>query len=162
MEGTLFTMTNLAKRRNRRARLTIIAMIVVILLAGWYLYIDMQKIGVQRAQQHKHTFYEYVTTHHLGNLVLIDSGTGLDAMAYILQMPKQVANDKRAGFAENLMHLYVQYDHGTLLSIVYVNPKTQTRLPMAQCHYDDDTHQFNMTVTHPDGSTTEVNQTVNW
>lgn len=161
-EGSLAVTTNIAKRRNHRARLYIVLMIVVIALAGWYLDSYMNKVAGQRAQQHKQTFYQYVVTHHLGKLLLIDSGTGLDAMAYVLQMPNQIPDSQRASFAENLMHLYVKYDHGTLLSIVYVNPSTQVRLPVAECHYDMDSREFNMTITHLDGNTTQSDETVNW
>ncbi|MCL6452354.1 MAG: hypothetical protein K6T78_01860 [Alicyclobacillus sp.] len=156
------TASELAKRRNLRARAVIVAMVIAIALGGWWLYVYMQQVHAVRAAEHKHTFDEYVVTHHLGTLELIDSGTGLDAMSYVLTVNRPVPDAQRAAWAENLMRLYVQYDHGSLLTIQSINPTTHKPNPIAQCHYDDDTRQFQMTVDLSNGQTRVINQVVNW
>lgn len=135
---------------------------IVILLSGWYLESYMHKAAISRAKQHKHTFYEYVVTHNLGTLTLIDTGTGIDPMAYILQLKSPLADNQREAFAKNMAHLYAQYDQGSTLTIEYVNPTTHKISVIAESQWTDDTGKLQLTVTFSDGHITQLNEHVNW
>lgn len=150
------------KRKSRRTRVYIIIVALLIAAAGGYLYVYMKQTAALRASQHKHSFYEYVVTHQLGKLTLIDTGTGIDPMAYVLQLNQNVPDAKRVTFAENLAHLYAEYDHGSMLTIVYVDPGTHKKSVIAESHWDDDNKQLQLTVTSSSGQITQINQHVNW
>jgi hypothetical protein len=65
-------------RRIGRTQFYMIIVLAVILTTIAWLYIRMQTISTERAAQHKHSFYEYVVSRHIGRLKTIDTGTGLD------------------------------------------------------------------------------------
>jgi hypothetical protein len=117
---------------------------------------------VQRAAQHKHTFAEYVATQQVGTLSLIDTGTGIDPMAYVLTLNNNVPDGQRVAFTQNLAHLYAEYDHGSSLIIVYADPATHKQKVIAESHYDDDHQQLQLIVNLSSGQTQQVDQHVDW
>lgn len=150
------------KRRTRRTQMGIIIFVLALAVAGGYLYVYMKQTARTVAAQHKHTFYEYVVTHKLGTLAEIDTGTGIDPMSYILTLSKNVPDNQRVSFATDLARRYAEYDHGSILTIVYVNPKTHKQQAVAESHYDDDHKQLQLTVTFSSGQTQQINERENW
>lgn len=150
------------QRRTRRTRIYMIVVFLAIAVASWYLYDDMQHMASVRSVQHKETFYQYVTEHDLGTLTLIDSGTGVDPMAYVLQLQQPVPDDQRQAFAMNLAHLYAEYDRGSDLTIVYVDPATHKQTVIAESHYDDDQQTVQLTIDQSDGTPKQITRSVDW
>ncbi|QSO48998.1 hypothetical protein [Alicyclobacillus mengziensis] len=150
------------RRSSRRTQISIIIFVLAVLTASGYLYVYMKHTAALRAAEHKYTFSEYVSDHRLGKLVLIDTGTGIDPTAYVLQLSSNVPGSKREAFAENLAHLYAKYDHGALLTIVYIDGKTHKQYPIAESNYDDETKQLQLTVTLSSGNLEQINKHVDW
>jgi hypothetical protein len=151
-----------SKKSSRRTQMYMIIIALAIAAASGYLYLYMKQTAALRSAEHKHTFTEYVTDHKLGKLVLVDTGTGIDPMAFVLQLADNVPDIKRETFAQNLAHLYAKYDHGALLTIVYIDPKTHKQYPIAESNYDDDTKQLQLTVTLSSGNREQFNKHVDW
>ncbi|CAM3696126.1 hypothetical protein [Alicyclobacillus pomorum] len=124
------------QRREKRSRLYMLVVFVGILVMMGFLYIAMKSITTQRLAEHKHSFMGYVTSNHVGKLVEIDSGTGLDPMSYVLQLDHPVPDSEKASFTIDMMQKYVQYDRGSVLTVVYVNPTTKVQIPVAEAHYN--------------------------
>jgi hypothetical protein len=158
---TVADATTAAARRRRNQR-WMIAVVLIILAVSSLLYVYMKQVAAARAKEHKHSFYEYVLTNHIGTLTEIDTGTGLDPMSYIVTLHHSIADSAKAAFAEDLMKHYVQYDHGSVLSIVYLDPKTNRRQPLAECRYDRLQGTVTITVTFDSGQTQVVRRQVNW
>jgi hypothetical protein len=149
-------------QRVRRNRLYMLVALICILAITGLLYLFMKDIAAKRAAQHKQSFMSYVTENHLGTLVEIDSGTGLDPMSYVLEIDHPVPDTEKASFALDLMHRYAEYDHGTLLSISYVQPGTSKHTPIAEVHYNPVNHAVVATVHLDSGETQTVTKKVDW
>jgi hypothetical protein len=146
----------------RKSQVYMAAAIVAILLLIGSLYVYMQHVASQRAALHKHSFMEYVATNHLGSLMTIDSGTGLDPMSYVMTLDHTLPDDQRQSFALDMGHRYYEYDHGQTLTIVYVDPKTHKQFPLAESQFDRFTEKLTLSVTKQSGQTQQVVQQVNW
>ncbi|MCL6632790.1 MAG: hypothetical protein K6T63_09165 [Alicyclobacillus herbarius] len=148
-------------RQQWRTRAWIVLMAVIITALVLTLIPVMHRIATARQATHKHTFMEYVTTHHLGTLTVIDSGTGLDPVSYMLTVPRPISASERQAFITRLMQKYYLYDKGELLSIVYRSKNGDTH-PLASAHYDDTTDTLQLTINLPSGNTQVVRQHVRW
>jgi hypothetical protein len=149
-------------QRVRRNRMYMLVALICVLAATGLLYLFMKDIAAKRAAQHKQSFMSYVTANHLGTLVEIDSGTGLDPMSYVLEVNHPVPDAEKASFALDLMRRYAEYDHGTLLSISYVQPGTTKHTSIAEIHYNPVDHTVIVTVHLDSGETKTITQSVNW
>ncbi len=149
------------KRIKRNRTFMLVALCGILAITG-LLYLAMKDIAAKRRAEHKQSFMSYVTEHHLGTLVEIDSGTGLDPMSYVLEVNQPVADSEKVSFALDLLHRYNQYDHGTLLSIAYVKPGTNQHKPIAEAHYNPVNHTVSLTVHLDSGETKTIVQNVNW
>lgn len=147
---------------RRKTRLWILAFLVIVIAVVASLLFALRRAEVQAAAQHRQTFVEYVADHHLGKLVLIDDGTGLDPSFYMLELNKPVPDTKEESEALFLMKFYVVHDHGQALSIVYTDPKTGKRRPMADINYDDDKDILNLTLTNQEGVSRKIVRHENW
>ncbi len=150
------------KRRTTRTQIYIVIVALLIVAATGYVYVYMRQAARTAAAKHQQTFDEYVLTHKLGKVAEIDTGTGIDPMSYILTLTKSVPDNQRAAFATDLAHRYAEYDHGSVLIIVYVNPQTHKQQPIAESHYDDARKQLQLTVTFSSGQTQQINEHENW
>lgn len=151
-----------SRTANTKTRVLMVVILILILSTVGVLYLVMKNMSKQAQQENKHTFYEYVVTHHIGRLVLIDDGTGLDPASYMLELPQPIPPSQAENFSMNLMKLYVTYDHGQILSIVYTDPVTKKHHPIADIHYDDDRKLVTLTLTDQTGQTHRIVQHVNW
>lgn len=150
------------RHRRRRSRIHMLIVLVLILLVTGLLFAYMLNLSAKRAAEHKHSFMEYVTTHHLGDLTEIDTGTGLDPMSYILTLNHVLPDADRTNFALDLSQRYFTYDRGQQLTIVYVDPSTHKQYPVAETHYDRQTKKLTLNVTSQSGQTTQTVLTVHW
>lgn len=149
-------------KRVRKSEIYMVAAIVAILLLIGSLYVYMQHVAAQRAALHKHSFMEYVATNHLGSLMTIDSGTGLDPMSYVMTLDHTLSDSQRESFTVDMAHHYYEYDHGQSLTIVYVDPKTHQQYPLAESQFDRYKEKLTLSITNQSGQTHQVVQQVNW
>jgi len=148
--------------KQRLTRLSMFAVLTIALAAVGSLYAVLRKAEAQAQMLHKQTFVEYVAKHHMGQLYLIDDGTGLDPSSYMLVLNHPVPDVQEESLTMQLMQLYVQYDHGQALSIVYTNPKTDKRRPLADVNFDDDNKVLVMTITNQEGVSHKIVRHENW
>lgn len=139
----------------------IVGAIVILLLAAW-LDIEMRAIGRARAAEHQHTFTEYVQTHHLGTLVTIDDGTGIDPVSYLLNLSHPVADKQREALALQLMKIYATEDHGQLLTIAFIDPRTKVSEPVAEADLNDESNTLQLTVHFTNGTERVTTRHVQW
>ncbi|MCL6547628.1 MAG: hypothetical protein K6T30_01815 [Alicyclobacillus sp.] len=156
------TLANSATRRVRRTRVWMVVILLILAGVSSSLYIAMRQIAAERERQHKQSFYQYVVTHHIGSLQEIDDGTGFDPVSYLLTLDHPVPPGRIAAFATHLMKLYVTFDHGQILSIVYKDPHSGRQRPLADVHYDDDAHVLTVTVTDASGNAQRYLRHVDW
>ncbi|MCL6515926.1 hypothetical protein [Alicyclobacillus sp.] len=149
-------------RRRRRSQVYLILSITVLaaMLLGLYLY--MRQVAAARAAEHKHSFYEYVISHHIGQLTDIDTGTGIEPMAYVLTLNHPLPADQRVSFAIEMAHLYAQYDHGTSLTIVYNDPATKRQQTLAETQYDPGARVLTVVWSDGEGQMRSQKQSVDW
>lgn len=148
--------------KQRRTRLAMFAVLTIALAAVGSLYAILRQAEAQAQLLHKQTLVEYVALHHLGTLSLIDDGTGLAPSSYMLVLIHPVPDVQEETFAMQLMKLYVQYDHGQALSIVYTDPLTNKRRPLADVNFDDDHKVLVMTLTNQEGISHKIVRHENW
>lgn len=148
--------------RVQKSQKYMIVAIVSILIVTVLLFLYMQHVAGQSAAKHKHSFMEYVTTNHLGALMTIDSGTGLEPMSYIMTLNHPLADNAKESFVMDMSHRYYEYDHGQALTIVYVNPKTHQQYPIAEAHYDRVVKKLAVNITEQSGQTLQFVKQVNW
>lgn len=127
-----------------------ITFLVVVGLFTWLL-VEMNIIAGERAKAHKHSFYEYVVTHHIGKLEEIDDGTGLDPISYVLTLDHNIPDDKLQSYVYNLIQRYVAFDHGETLTIMVKTASLGHPTQIAQAHYDDDEDVLTLHLTPLDG-----------
>lgn len=149
-------------RRQRFNRWMMVMFMALVACGLGALYLTMHRIAAQRAQAHAHTFDEYVITHHVGELTTIDDGTGIDPASYVLTLDHPVPVQRAAAFTTTLMKLYVTYDRGQILTLVYLDPKTGKRHPIAEAEYNDDHKTLSVTVSTSDGVGTRITRHVDW
>lgn len=147
---------------RRNTRLLMFSFLVIILAVVSSLFLALRRAEVRAAAEHRHTFVEYVVQHQLGKLVLIDDGTGLDPSFYMLELNKPVPDAEQESDALYWMKYYVQNDHGQALSVVYTDPATGKRRPMAEIHYDDNQHLLTLTLTNQEGVSRKIVRRENW
>jgi hypothetical protein len=148
--------------RVRKAQRNMLIAIAAILIVIGLLYAYMQNIAATRAAQHKHSFLEYVTTNHLGSLITIDSGTGLDPMSYVMTLDHPLPDNQKEPFALEMSQRYYQYDHGQSLTVVYVDPRTHKQYQVAETQYNERTKQVAITVSDASGQPHQDVKQVNW
>ncbi|MCL6625294.1 hypothetical protein [Alicyclobacillus shizuokensis] len=153
--------TGSSKRHQWRTRAWILAMAGIITGLVLTLIPVMHHIAAAREAAHQHTFMEYVTVHHLGTLTVIDSGTGLDPVSYVLTVRRPVSVNDREALLTRLMKKYYEYDKGELLSVVYRSPTGQDQ-PIGSAHYDDSTGRLQLTINLDSGGTRVVNRDEHW
>ncbi|MDQ0190304.1 hypothetical protein JI721_09765 [Alicyclobacillus cycloheptanicus] len=151
-----------AARSRLKTRIGIAIGVLVILALGAWIDIDMKNVAAARAADHQMTFAEYVHNHHLGTLVTIDDGTGLNASAYDLQLSKPVPDGQRTALALELSEVYAKDDHGELLTIDYTDPKTKLDEPIATCTLDPNLENLTVTVHFTNGQQQVVHKHVDW
>lgn len=139
----------------------IVSFLVILALGAW-IYFQMQAIGAKRASQHQYTFTEYVQNHHLGTLLTIDDGTGLDPISYVLNLNQPVADSAREALIVQLMKVYATRDHGVLLTLDYVDPTTKQSHAIAEANLNDDTNTLILTVHYTDGTEKVTTEHVKW
>lgn len=150
------------KRQNFKTKIGIIAVLLGTTALVLSLLPVMDRMGAQRQREGKHSFDQYVLTHHLGKLTLIDTGTGLDPISDALTLAHDVPDATRESFVMNLMEHYVEYDQGQTLSVMYFDTKLNKNVPIGLADYDMNTHKVRLVITHTDGHTNVVSKTVDW
>jgi hypothetical protein len=128
----------------------VITFLVIVALSAWLLA-EINIIAEQRAKAHKHSFYEYVVTHHIGKLEEIDDGTGLNPLSYVLTLDHNVSNTQLQSYVYDLIHRYVAYDHGQTLTVMVATASSGHPIQIAQAHYDDDEDVLTLHLTPLDG-----------
>lgn len=148
--------------RIKRNRMYMIIVLIAIIAITSTLFYAIRVIGKERSAAHKHSFYEYIVTHHLGTLQEIDDGTGLDPLSYILVLNQPVPESDLQAYTTDLMHKYVIYDSGSTLTIEYKPPGQTKPIQLAQANFDDDAGALILTL-HPQSSQSrQVVMHVNW
>jgi DNA-binding transcriptional regulator YbjK len=150
------------KRRKARSQVYLAIAIAVLALMMLGLYAYMRQVAAARAAAHKHSFYEYVVTHHIGQLTDIDTGTGIEPMSYVLTLGHPLPVDQRLSFAVEMARLYALYDHGQSLTIVFADPATKRQQTLAETQYDAQARQLTVLWADDQGSMHTVKQPVNW
>lgn len=153
---------NRAARARRRTRVGIFIGIFVVLALGAWIDVVMHQMASKRASEHKVTFAEYVHNHHLGTLEVIDDGTGMNAVAYDLQLNRSVPDAQRVSLALSLIETYAKDDHGELLTIDHIDPQTHLDEPIATCTLNETLTKLTLTVHFSDGQQKVINRQVNW
>jgi len=153
------TINGLKKSKNR---LLMIFILVIILILCGSLYYEIGVIAKRRRLEHKHVFYQYVVTHHVGQLTEIDGGTGLDPLSYLLTIDYRVPDKQLPTFTTDLMKKYVTEDSGETLSIIYKDPQTGARTPIADVHFDDSSGTVSETFHYQTGQTKQITEKVGW
>lgn len=152
-----------AKQGAKRTQIYMVIVALAIIAASGYLYYYMKHQGTIHQAQNQHTFAQYVANHHLGQLALIDTGTGVDPMTDVLNLNQSVPDAQRQAFALNLAHIYAKYDHGSSLIIMSMKDSTTHKQSViAESHWDDDKSQLQLTVTTSSGEIKQLNQHVDW
>ncbi|GMA49681.1 hypothetical protein GCM10025857_10380 [Alicyclobacillus contaminans] len=151
-----------AAKRRRRSRIYMVVTVVCIAAVMVFLYVSMKQITAQRMAQHKHSFMGYVTENHIGKLVEIDSGTGLDPMSYVLELSHPVADADKQSLLLQYMEKYVEDDRGTVLTVVYVHPDGHTQTPIGEAHYNPVDGRVSLSVHLDDGQTRSAVLRENW
>jgi hypothetical protein len=128
----------------------VVTFLVIVALSAW-LFVEIDVIAGQRAKAHKHSFYEYVLTHHIGKLEEIDDGTGLNPLSYVLTLDHNIPDDKLQSYVYDLIRLYAAYDHGQTLTIMVNTASLRHPVQIAQAHYDDDEDVLTLHLTPLDG-----------
>lgn len=159
---TLMANESAQSHPRRHNRLLMFAVLMIFLAVVGLLVVALRRAEIKAASEHKHTFVEYVAAHHLGRLVLIDDGTGLDPSFYMLELYHPVPDAQEESEAIFLMKYYVQNDNGQAMSIVYTDPKTGKRRPMAEINFDDDEHLLNLTLINQEGVSRKIVRHENW
>jgi hypothetical protein len=152
--------TNPRHQARTRAWIVVVALTITALVLT--IIPVMRHIAAARRAEHQHTFMEYVTLHHLGTLTVVDSGTGLDPISYVLTINRPVPISDRQQYITELMKRYYLYDKGEVLSVVYHDPRTGRDQPIASAHYDDTRHALQLTINQPSGDTRIVTEHVVW
>jgi hypothetical protein len=150
------------QRRVKRSRMYMLVVFVGILIFMGFMYIAVKSITEQRLAEHKHSFMGYVTSNHIGKLMEIDSGTGLDPMSYVLQLDHPVPDSEKASFTMDMIQKYVQYDRGSVLTIVYLNPTTKIQTPIAEAHYNRVDGRVSLSIHMDNGETKSLVVKENW
>jgi hypothetical protein len=60
------------------------------------------------------------------------------------------------------MHQYVTYDHGSLLTIVYVDSLTKKQYTLAEAVYNDGKHELQITLSYQNGNAQSIDEAENW
>lgn len=155
-------MSTASRQRATQTKLYMLIVFTAIVCAIGGLYLYMEKVAKQRAAENKHSFYQYVVTHHIGQLQDIDDGTGFNPEAYTLVLNHRVPDAKEQEYVTGLMKLYVEYDHGQTMTIVYHDPRTHALRPIADLSFDDDHGVLSETLTLHSGGLKKMQQHVNW
>lgn len=153
--------TETIKRRKKNQMFILIALLSIVLLIG-LLFVAMQGIATKRAAEHKQSFMSYVADHQLGTLIEIDTGTGLEPMSYVLEVPHPISDAEKESFALDMIQKYVQFDHGSTMTITYVPPGSKEQHVIANAHYDRDKKTATITVHLENGQNQTTVHNVNW
>jgi len=148
--------------RIKRNRIYMIVVFIAIVVVTSTLFFAIRVIGAQRAVAHKHSFYQYIVTHHIGTLQEIDDGTGLDPLSYVLTLNHPVPEHQLQSYATDLMHKYVLYDSGSTLTIEYKALGQTKPTQLAQANFDDDAGALILTLHPQSNNSRQIVQHVNW
>jgi hypothetical protein len=140
----------------RRNQWWMVLICVVLLGLMGSLYAFMRHEAETRQSAHRVSFYEYVVTHHLGELEDLADGTAIDASTYVLTLNQPVADQDIERTIIQLMQLYVQYDHGEALILRCTDPASSRPVEVAEAHYNPAKHQLSLNLRPRQGPQTHV------